>query len=109
MGMDINVHDQWAVESPGRIHDRTKEHLGKGDIGVIKYRKLLLAAIQAVKNGSPAPFALDADAASEVRGPIAVDAVELANGHSECWVQLDVERRRQCAWAEVNERSRAAR
>jgi len=109
MGMDINVHDQWAVESPGRIHDRTKEHLGKGDIGVIKYRKLLLAAIQAVKNGSPAPFALDADAASEVRGPIAVDAVELANGHSQCWVQLDVERRRQCAWAEVNERSRAAR
>ena len=23
MGEDINFHDQWAVESPGRIHDRT--------------------------------------------------------------------------------------
>ena len=28
MGEDINVHDQWAVESPGPIHDRTTEHLG---------------------------------------------------------------------------------
>ena len=28
MGMDINVHDQWAVESMGAIQDRTQEHLG---------------------------------------------------------------------------------
>jgi phenylpropionate dioxygenase-like ring-hydroxylating dioxygenase large terminal subunit len=28
MGQDINVHDQWAVESMGAIADRTKEHLG---------------------------------------------------------------------------------
>src|SRR5271165_2832345 len=27
MGLDINVHDQWAVESQGRIHDRTREYL----------------------------------------------------------------------------------
>ena len=31
MGMDINVHDQWAVESMGVIQDRTKEHLGYSD------------------------------------------------------------------------------
>ena len=29
MGMDINVHDQWAVESQGAIQDRTREHLGR--------------------------------------------------------------------------------
>ncbi len=29
MGLDINVHDQWAVESLGRIQDRTREHLGR--------------------------------------------------------------------------------
>ncbi len=29
MGMDINVHDQWAVESMGAIQDRTREHLGQ--------------------------------------------------------------------------------
>ena len=28
MGFDINVHDQWAIESQGRIQDRTREHLG---------------------------------------------------------------------------------
>ncbi len=28
MGDDINVHDQWAVESQGPIQDRTREHLG---------------------------------------------------------------------------------
>jgi hypothetical protein len=28
MGADINVHDQWAVESMGAIQDRTNEHLG---------------------------------------------------------------------------------
>ena len=28
MGADINVHDQWAVESMGAIQDRTREHLG---------------------------------------------------------------------------------
>ena len=28
MGTDINVHDQWAVESMGAIQDRTNEHLG---------------------------------------------------------------------------------
>jgi hypothetical protein len=28
---DINVHDQWAVESMGAIQDRTREHLGTSD------------------------------------------------------------------------------
>ena len=28
MGFDINIHDQWACESQGRIADRTKENLG---------------------------------------------------------------------------------
>ena len=27
MGFDINVHEQWAVESQGPIQDRTREHL----------------------------------------------------------------------------------
>ena len=49
MGMDINVHDQWAVESPGPIFDRTQEHLGKSDVGIIRYRKLLHEGIQAVQ------------------------------------------------------------
>ena len=36
MGEDINVHDQWAVESQGRIQDRTREHLGSSDKAIIR-------------------------------------------------------------------------
>jgi phenylpropionate dioxygenase-like ring-hydroxylating dioxygenase large terminal subunit len=44
MGTDINVHDQWAVESMGAIQDRTTEHLGASDKAIIANRRLLLAA-----------------------------------------------------------------
>jgi len=43
MGEDINVHDQWAVESQGRIQDRTREHLGTTDKAIVARRKLLIA------------------------------------------------------------------
>ena len=46
MGFDINVHDQWAIESQGRIQDRTREHLGTTDKAIIAYRRLLLPAIE---------------------------------------------------------------
>ena len=51
MGLDINVHDQWAVESMGAIQDRTEEHLGVSDKAITAYERaialgvLLLAAI----------------------------------------------------------------
>jgi phthalate 4,5-dioxygenase oxygenase subunit len=47
MGDDINVHDQWAVESQGAIQDRTREHLGQSDKGITAYRKLLFAELKA--------------------------------------------------------------
>ena len=37
MGSDINVHDQWAVESMGPIQDRTREHLGTADKAIVQY------------------------------------------------------------------------
>src|SRR6516162_8812016 len=43
MGSDINVHDQWAVESMGPIQDRTKEHLGQSDKAIVQYRRMLRA------------------------------------------------------------------
>ena len=45
MGFDINVHDQWAIESQGRIQDRTREHLGTSDKAIVAYRRMLLSAI----------------------------------------------------------------
>jgi phthalate 4,5-dioxygenase oxygenase subunit len=99
LGSDVNVHDQWAVESPGRIHDRTQEHLATSDVGIIKYRKLLLAAIRAAQEGAPAPFRLDDAAASQIQGPIAVDAIGPDSEQSDCWQRRDRERRGSCSWA----------
>ena len=63
MGFDINVHDQWAIESQGRIQDRTREHLGTSDKAIIAYRRMLLSAIGQVANGEKPPMWLDAERA----------------------------------------------
>ena len=72
MGHDINVHDQWAVESPGPIQDRTREHLGTTDKGVIAYRKILVEAIEKNAAGGKPLMVLDEAAAGALTGP-AVD------------------------------------
>jgi len=51
MGSDINVHDQWAVESMGPIQDRTNEHLGQSDKAIVLYRRLLRQEIEKVAGG----------------------------------------------------------
>ncbi|MDF3415501.1 aromatic ring-hydroxylating dioxygenase subunit alpha [Sulfitobacter sp. M57] len=97
MGMDINVHDQWAVESPGPIFDRTREHLGKTDVAIIKYRRMLRAAIAAVKDGQEdaLPMRGDVDPAT-VFGPISNDTI----GDKAAWRAVsatsDAERRAGC-------------
>ena len=56
MGMDINVHDQWAVESMGAIQDRTQEHLGTSDRIIIAARRLFFRAIDDVAEGRDPPL-----------------------------------------------------
>ena len=53
MGTDINVHDQWAVESMGAIQDRTNEHLGTSDKAIVQYRRLLRQEIEKVGGEKP--------------------------------------------------------
>ena len=45
MGMDINVHDQWAVESPGAVTDRSRENLAGTDVAISRYRAMLLRSM----------------------------------------------------------------
>jgi len=52
---DINVHDQWAVESMGAIQDRTREHLATTDRVIIANRRRLLQAIDEVDAGRTPP------------------------------------------------------
>jgi phthalate 4,5-dioxygenase oxygenase subunit len=99
MGFDINIHDQWACESQGRIADRTKEHLGSTDKGIALYRRILLDAIQKNQAGEKPPMVLDAQSAREITGPPAVDGIGPSERLDDYWRTFDAERRRRSAWA----------
>jgi nitrite reductase/ring-hydroxylating ferredoxin subunit len=97
MGFDINVHDQWAVESLGRIQDRTQEHLGRSDIGIVHNRRLLLQAIESVANGEAALPMLGMPP-TQLTGPIALDEIAPLDGWQQAWVARDGRRREACEW-----------
>jgi hypothetical protein len=101
MGHDINVHDQWAIESQGRIQDRTREHLGQSDKAIVAYRRLLLAAIEDVAAGRRPMMTPTADEASGLRGPPAIDGICDPAHAREYWVQLDGARRAGAAWSQL--------
>jgi len=98
MGLDINVHDQWAVESPGPIFDRTKEHLGKTDVAISQYRKMLRAAITDLEEGKVTSLPmLNGVDPSTVFGPISNDTIGDRDTWKEAYVESDAERRESCA------------
>ena len=76
MGVDINVHDQWAVESQGRIQDRTREHLGTTDKAIFAYRRLLLQGDRAGREGrAPRCWRRRRREAARLRGPVTIDGI----------------------------------
>jgi hypothetical protein len=98
MGFDINIHDQWACESMGRIADRTRENLGSSDKGIALYRRLLVDAIRRNEAGEKALMMLDAAQASAITGPPAIDGVGPTGRMEEYWKDAEARRRAQCAW-----------
>lgn len=97
MGMDINVHDQWAVESMGRIQDRAREHLASSDTAIVRYRRLLRRQIRALSCG-PRASARSDTVASCVGGPEAIDAIAPSGSWRETWQASDEARRASCSW-----------
>ena len=100
MGLDINVHDQWAVESMGPIQDRTQEHLGKTDVGLIRYRRMLRGAIAALKEGreEALPMRNGIDP-SGIFGPVSNDSIaEAGTAPEAATASSDAERRGGCPW-----------
>jgi phenylpropionate dioxygenase-like ring-hydroxylating dioxygenase large terminal subunit len=99
MGDDINVHDQWAVESQGRIHDRSREHLGTTDKVIAANRRLLLKSIAQAERGERPLMVLDAAAAQRLRGPATVDGIGPRDGWQSYWQEHDRQKRRNAPWA----------
>ncbi|WP_374466784.1 Rieske 2Fe-2S domain-containing protein [Ferrovibrio sp.] len=100
MGFDINVHDQWAVESQGPIQDRTREHLGSTDKAIINYRSMLMRAIDQVEGGKEKPLmVLDAQSAKAILGPVTVDGVAPTAQWQAYWRDADARKRQNASWS----------
>ena len=95
---DINVHDQWAVESMGPIQDRTREHLGTSDKVIGMNRRLLLKAIETVQAGGTAPGIADPALAAQMRGPDTVDGIAPSGTWPTWWRERVAARRAGAAW-----------
>lgn len=99
MGLDINVHDQWAVESMGAIQDRTREHLGRGDAAIIRYRLMLRKAIKAVASERLERLPMqDVQATPQIIGPLSNDAIADSDDWLAASMQSDMTRRTDCPW-----------
>ena len=95
---DINVHDQWAVESMGAIQDRTREHLGTSDKLIVANRRQLQQAIDSVESGGPAPGVSQADVAVLRTGPDTVDGVAPAGTWATWWREQAQAKHAACPW-----------
>jgi phenylpropionate dioxygenase-like ring-hydroxylating dioxygenase large terminal subunit len=99
MGNDINVHDQWAVESQGPIQDRTREHLGSTDKAIINYRSMLMKAIDQAESGNEPPLmVLDETAARAIRGPVTIDGIAPTATWRAYWREADARKRAAAPW-----------
>jgi phthalate 4,5-dioxygenase oxygenase subunit len=58
LGKSFVIHDSCATETMGPIYDRSKEHLGVGDITVIAVRKRLLQAMRGLDDGKEPPHVI---------------------------------------------------
>jgi phenylpropionate dioxygenase-like ring-hydroxylating dioxygenase large terminal subunit len=98
MGMDINVHDQWAVEGMGAIQDRTQEHLGLSDVAIIRYRRILRKAIADLASAGAQALPMQTAAAESIVGPLSNDAVAQTEQWQQASHAADMARRADCPW-----------
>ena len=95
---DINVHDQWAVESMGAIAERTREHLGTSDKVIMANRRALLQAIATVQAGGKAPMVLSSTQAAALQGPDTIDCIAPAASWQTFWTEGAAAKRAQAPW-----------
>ncbi len=93
---DINVHDQWAVESMGAIQDRTREHLGTSDKVIMANRRTLQAAIDLVAAGGLPP--LPVPPAAPV-APDTIDCIAPADDWQRFWTGQVQAKRTAAPWS----------
>lgn len=98
---DINLHDQWAVESMGAIQDRTREHLGTSDKVIMAYRRTLLKAIETVQAGGTPPMVLNIEQAAVLAGPDTIDCIAPAQDWQAFWQHAAAAKRAAAPWLQA--------
>ena len=98
MGFDVNAHDQWAIESQGRIQDRTREHLGQSTRRS-PYRRMLRTQIETGFGGETPCSGVRCEQRPEMQGPATMDGIGPTQGWETFWMEVDVKRRRGAPWA----------
>ena len=89
MGHNFQIHDRFAIESQSPIVDRTKEHLGASDRAVTAMRKLLLAAIEDLREGRDPRMAAGDGAARALRDLVVVsETVPAAMDAKRVWREM---------------------
>ncbi len=58
MGRNFPSHDLFAVQSPGAIHDRSREHLATTDIAIVAMRRMMLDAMKGLEEGKEPPLVI---------------------------------------------------
>ncbi len=96
---DINVHDQWAVESMGAVQDRTREHLGTSDKVIMANRRVLQKAIETVAAGGTAPGVADPTLSAQMTGPDTIDGFAPAATWQDWWQQRAAAKRAKASWS----------
>ncbi|HLH75503.1 MAG TPA: Rieske 2Fe-2S domain-containing protein [Candidatus Binataceae bacterium] len=79
----LNIEDFAVAEAPGAIADRSREYLGSSDSTLIRYRRMMLAAVRAHMAGQPALGQEQEIDYSKIR------AVTLRNPKGYDWRQCD--------------------
>jgi phthalate 4,5-dioxygenase len=101
---DINVHDQWAVESMGAqnqgLQDRTREHLATSDKIIVLYRRWLQRALDAVEKGA-APPALPATQ-QQSESPGTVDGFAPLASWQAWWQEAVKAKRSKAPWIKTS-------
>lgn len=99
MGEDINVHDQWVVESMGPIQDRTQENLATTDVAISSYRRMLRQAMESAQGGSDALPMIGEGSDVAAINPVTIDTVAPSDSWEDSWKASDGARRARSAWA----------
>lgn len=99
VGFDINTHDTWAIEGPGPIQDRTKEHLGTTDKAIIMARQMLLKAAYDIQEGTEPPAVVFDPDKNQFDDALAIDTTAPTETWREVWKTQHAKRRAASPWA----------